>query len=62
MISNSKDTIAAISTKPGEAAIGIVRLSGERATKIAGNIFKSGNNKKINGMDTYTMAHGYIVR
>ncbi len=60
MISNSKDTIAAISTKPGEAAIGIVRLSGERATKIAGNIFKSGNNKKINGMDTYTMAHGYI--
>ena len=61
MIGNERDTIAAISTKPGEAAIGIVRLSGEKATKIAGNIFKSANKKKISGMDTYTMAHGYIV-
>jgi tRNA modification GTPase len=38
------DTIAAISTPPGEGGIGIVRLSGPRAESIAGEVFipKSG--------------------
>ena len=34
------DTIAAISTPPGEAGIGIVRLSGPRAREIAREIFR----------------------
>lgn len=37
----SKETIAAISTAPGPGAIGIVRLSGPAAEKIAGLIFRS---------------------
>ncbi len=34
------DTIAAISTPPGEAGIGIVRLSGPEAAAIARKIFR----------------------
>lgn len=35
------DTIAAISTPPGEGGIGIVRISGSDSKKILGNIFVS---------------------
>ena len=34
------DTIAAISTPPGEGGIGIVRLSGKQALSIADRLFK----------------------
>ena len=34
------DTIAAVATAPGEAGIGIVRLSGPKALDIANKIFK----------------------
>jgi len=57
MFENQKDTIAAIGTKPGESAIGIIRLSGEKAIKIAEKLFKSKNNKKIIEMETYSMAY-----
>ncbi|MGC3124524.1 tRNA uridine-5-carboxymethylaminomethyl(34) synthesis GTPase MnmE, partial [Enterococcus faecalis] len=36
------DTIAAISTPPGEGAICIVRLSGEQAVAIANKVYRSG--------------------
>lgn len=61
MNSNISDTIVAIGTKPGESAIGIIRLSGNRSIKIADKIFRQKDNKKISGMDTYSMAYGYIV-
>ena len=38
-----EDTIAAISTPPGRGGIGIVRLSGERALAIAGELIRWGN-------------------
>ena len=34
------DTIAAIATAPGEAGIGIVRISGEKAIELIDKIFK----------------------
>lgn len=34
------DTIAAISTPPGEGGIGIVRLSGDEALEIADKIYR----------------------
>lgn len=34
------DTIAAISTPPGEGAISIVRLSGDEAIKIADKVYQ----------------------
>jgi len=36
------DTIAAVSTAPGEGGIGIVRVSGEKAAMILGKIFRPG--------------------
>ena len=55
-----EDTIVAIGTKPGEAAIGIVKLSGNKSIEIADRIFKSNNGKKISGIGTYTMIYGKI--
>ena len=34
------DTIAAISTAPGEGAIGIVRISGDDAIRIADEVYR----------------------
>ena len=39
---NLDDTIAAISTPPGEGGIGIVRLSGREAVQIAARMFRPG--------------------
>jgi tRNA modification GTPase len=52
------DTIAAISTAPGEGAIAIVRLSGDRAVKIANLIFKG---KNLNNVHSHTVHYGHIV-
>jgi len=61
MIKSEKDTIAAIGTKAGESAIGIVRLSGGKAVKIAGRIFRAESGKKILDMETYSMAFGQAI-
>ncbi|MDF2608352.1 MAG: trmE [Bacillales bacterium] len=52
------DTIAAISTPPGEGAIAIVRLSGNQAVKIANLIFRG---KNLNNVDSHTVHYGHIV-
>ncbi|HAJ95376.1 MAG TPA: tRNA uridine-5-carboxymethylaminomethyl(34) synthesis GTPase MnmE [Actinobacteria bacterium] len=56
-----KDTIAAISTRPGESAIGIVKLSGRDSIKIADRIFRAKNKNKIELQKTYTLIYGIIV-
>lgn len=56
-----KDTIAAIGTRPGEAAIGIVKISGERSVEIAGKIFRSAGDRKISDIGTYKMIYGKII-
>lgn len=53
------ETIAAISTPPGEGAIGIVRLSGEEAVKIADRVYKSGT-KKLIEQKSHTIHYGHI--
>ncbi len=52
------DTIAAISTAPGEGAIGIVRLSGPRAFDIAGSLFVSPGG---GGLRSHRLHYGHIV-
>ena len=52
-------TIAAISTAPGNAGIGIIRLSGDDCFKILQKIFKSKNKGEIKG---YTIKYGNIVK
>lgn len=54
-------TIAAISTAVGEAGIGIVRLSGKDAIKIANNIFRGINNKTLLNAENRKMVYGHII-
>ncbi len=56
-----KDTIIAIGTRPGEAAIGIVKLSGSRAIEIVDKIFRSKSGRKITEIGTFSMIYGYIA-
>lgn len=52
-------TIAAISTAPGNAGIGIIRLSGDDCFKILQKTFKPKNKGEIKG---YTIKYGNIVK
>ena len=54
------DTIAAISTPPGEGGIGIVRVSGEDALTIIDQLYRM-NDKKLSRMDSHTVHYGHIV-
>lgn len=58
---NLNDTIAAIATPIGESGIGIVRISGKDALKVADKIFVSKGNKKPTDFKTYTTHYGWIV-
>ncbi len=53
------ETIAAISTPPGEGAIGIVRLSGELAIEIADRVYRSGS-KSLTEQKSHTIHYGHI--
>ncbi|MGC6769067.1 tRNA uridine-5-carboxymethylaminomethyl(34) synthesis GTPase MnmE [Enterococcus sp. LJL128] len=54
------DTIAAISTPPGEGAISIVRLSGDEALAVADRVYRSGN-KTLKDVPSHTIHYGHIV-
>ncbi len=53
------DTIVAVSTPPGMGGIGIVRLSGPEARRIADRIFTPSSSS--NHWASHTLRHGYIV-
>lgn len=57
-----EDTIVAISTPPGEGAIGIVRMSGELSVEIANKIFIQKNGRLITVGDHRRMLYGHIQR
>jgi tRNA modification GTPase len=56
-----EDTIAAVSTPPGEGAIGIVRLSGGNAVSIAADVFVSSRDRDIR-TERGRVFHGDIRR
>lgn len=53
-----QDTIVAIATAPGLGAIGVVRLSGPEAIRIAQSAFKG---KNLSKQETHTLHFGHIV-
>ncbi len=55
------DTIAAISTPPGESGIGIVRLSGEDAVRIVEGVFRSKSGKNLSELPSHTISYGHIT-
>ncbi|OQB30396.1 MAG: tRNA modification GTPase MnmE [Candidatus Hydrogenedentes bacterium ADurb.Bin170] len=56
----TEDTIAAISTPPGEGGVGIVRLSGTESLRIASRIFRSSRGKDIRARGQRVF-HGHII-
>ncbi|RJQ40479.1 MAG: tRNA uridine-5-carboxymethylaminomethyl(34) synthesis GTPase MnmE [Nitrospiraceae bacterium] len=54
------DTIAAISTPAGEGGIGIVRLSGKDAIKIADRLFHSSKGKSLSDSASHKIIYGFI--
>lgn len=56
-----EDTIAAISTPPGHGGIGIVRLTGSNAVKIADRIFLSPKKKKLKNTPTHRILFGHAI-
>ncbi len=54
------DTIAAISTPPGEGAISIIRLSGNHAIDIVNQVFSSPKTK-IMEASSHTIHYGHII-
>lgn len=54
------DTIAAISTPPGEGGIGIVRLTGKDSIKIADRLFHSSKGKTLFDSASHRIIYGFI--
>lgn len=54
------DTIVAISTPPGEGAIAIVRLTGEKSIEIAEQIFFQ-DKKSLKDVSSHTIHYGHIA-
>ncbi len=55
------DTIAAISTAAGQAAIGIVKISGPKAISITDKTFSAANKKTLSSTSTFSLIHGNII-
>lgn len=56
----NNDTIAAIATGMNPSGIGIIRVSGEDAFKVASSIFHKKNNKKLDEFESHKAYFGYI--
>ena len=54
------DTIAGIATAPGEAGIGIIRISGEQALSIGSSIFKAKNGNNFSNLKNQYLYLGMI--
>ena len=55
-----EETISAVTTAPGNAAIGIVRISGPDALTIADRIFFAASGKKLETYPSHTMIYGFV--
>ncbi len=56
-----EDTIAAVATATGEAAIGIVRMSGGAARRIAQEIFRLGKTNERVQLESHRVYYGTII-
>jgi len=55
------DTITALSTRAGESAVNIIKISGSDSIKIADKIFESKSKVKLCELKTYKMLYGNII-
>lgn len=54
-------TVAAIATPQNTGSIGVIRISGENAIKIADSIFEPTGKRRLTDLEGYRAAHGCIV-
>ena len=57
----STDTIAALSTPRGRGAIGIVRISGAEALRIAESVFRPGQGRQVSTLGSRHLYHGRLI-
>ena len=62
MKGSQENTICTISTKKGEGAIAIIRISGEKSINICYNIFSSKRIKKENDFKANTIYFGKVMK
>ncbi len=55
-----RDTIAAISTPQAPGALGVVRISGPAARKVAGRVFRSARGKSLEDLPGYRALYGRV--
>ena len=55
------ETIAAISTPPGEGGISIIRISGEKSIEIADKIYIGPKGKNLSQVNSHTINYGHIT-
>jgi tRNA modification GTPase len=58
---SEQDTICAVSTPPGAGGIGIVRVSGRDAIKIASALFKPRRDKTLGTEPSHSLLYGHVV-
>jgi len=56
-----QDTIVAIATPAGEAAVGVIRMSGKRVFEIADQVFSSKRGVIPSQAEPFRALHGYVV-
>lgn len=56
----AEDTISAVITALGEGAVGIIRISGEKAAEVAGKLFQAHSGKKLTEYPHNTLVYGHI--
>ncbi len=61
VVDDAIDTIAAISTPPGEGGIGIVRMSGPRAFDVAGHVFREPSGRRPRRLRPWGIRYGVVV-
>ena len=55
------DTIAAIAPAPGEAGVGMLRISGARAIEVADAVFRAASGKRLKDAETQRVLYGHVV-
>ncbi|GIX07209.1 MAG: tRNA modification GTPase MnmE [Candidatus Poribacteria bacterium] len=58
---DDRDTIAAIATPRGVGAIGIVRVSGDRALEIARRLFRPSRGGEYRPRGSHRLQHGFLI-
>ena len=57
----AEDTISAIVTAPGEAGVGIVRISGPAAQKVGETLFRSVSGRKLAELSSHRATYGKVI-